>query len=455
MKQNRIILKRFSIITICVLFIFSLCSCNSTGRYAKRDIDEKIIVHALGIDMTKDGKFEVTLQMLAQQGSGSNTPIDPSKPNSASVSQIADTIPAAIERCETDLGKKAFLGHSELILLGKNVEDLNPIFDFALNAEGISLGIFMAYTDVTAKEILNIKITSGTYSAEVLKEIFEESVKNGTSTECELIRHIDNIENTNGVTVMPIIKKIKDDKKSSDEKENSSSEESFGESKSNNSNIKSENEKVKSESSEDSQSESSSKSEESSSKSEGGSGGGEESSSGGEESGSGGGSSEEAEVTAFYIDGAVIIKNKKPQSVMTRDEIIGLSFLNNGIAEQEIDAKLGDTFKPVNVGSVKKDTKVSIKDNRVAVDINLTLSYEFYNSYSEKEKKIITAKATEHIYSICNKTITKALKEEKADIFEIHSLLNHNDYTLYEEYKKNPDAILERVDINIKINPQK
>ena len=207
MKQNRIILKRFSIITICVLFIFSLCSCNSTGRYAKRDIDEKIIVHALGIDMTKDGKFEVTLQMLAQQGSGSNTPIDPSKPNSASVSQIADTIPAAIERCETDLGKKAFLGHSELILLGKNVEDLNPIFDFALNAEGISLGIFMAYTDVTAKEILNIKITSGTYSAEVLKEIFEESVKNGTSTECELIRHIDNIENTNGVTVMPIIKK--------------------------------------------------------------------------------------------------------------------------------------------------------------------------------------------------------------------------------------------------------
>ena len=139
---------------------------------------------------------------------------------------------------------------------------------------------------------------------------------------------------------------------------------------------------------------------------------------------------------------------------MTRDEIIGLSFLNNGIAEQEIDAKLGDTFKPVNVGSVKKDTKVSIKNNRVAVDINLTLSYEFYKSYSEKEKKIITAKATEHIYSICNKTITKALKEEKADIFEIHSLLNHNDYTLYEEYKKNPDAILERVDINIKIDPQ-
>ena len=451
-KRNSIGLKRIFVIAVCISFIFSLCSCNSTGRYAKRDIDEKIIVHALGIDITKDGKFEVTLQMLSQQGAGSNTPIDPSKPNSAAISQVADTIPAAIERCETDLGKKAFLGHSELILLGKSVVDLEPILDYVTNAQGISLGTFMAYTDITAKEILNIKITSGAYSAEVLKEIFEESQKNGTRTECELIRHIDNLENTNGTTIMPIIKKIKDDKKSSEEKENSSSEVSFGES-----------EKVKSESGEESSSDSSSKEdsssksessskEESSSKSQGESGGGEESGSGGGESG--GGSSEEAEATAFYIDGAVIVKNKKPYSVMTRDEIIGLSFLNDGVAEQVIDVKLGDILTGVTAGSVDKNTKVSVKNNRIVVDIRLVISYEFYKSYSKEEQKTAGEEADKRIYNYCEKAIKKALKEDNADLFEIHSLLNHNDYKLYKAYKENPEEILKKIDINVSIDSQ-
>lgn len=444
MKLNRVRLKRLLIIPICVLFIFSLCSCNSTGKYKKRDIDEKIIVHALGIDITKDGQFEVTLQMLVQQGSGSNTPIDPSKANSATVSQVAETIPEAIEQCETDLGKKAFLGHSELILLGKSVTDLNPILDYFINAEGISLGTFMAYTDITAKEILNIKITSGTYSAEVLKEIFEESQKYGTSTECELIRHIDNIENTNGTTVMPIIKKIKNDKKSSNEKENSSSDINFGETEGGESKNKSGNEKVEggggsSESKGGSESESSSKS-------EGGSGG--------EESGSGGGSSEEAEVTAFYIDGAVIVKNKRPESVMSKDEVIGLSFLNNGIAEQTIDAKVGDTLTAVSAASVKKKTDVSMKNDRIVVDVNLTIAYEFYRTFSEKMQKEAGEMATERIKEFCRMAVDKALKKENADVFEIHSLLNHNDYVLYEEYKKNPEEILKRVDINVSIDPQ-
>ncbi len=439
MKRNRVCLKKLLIIPICVLFIFSLSSCNATGKYEKRDIDEKIIVHALGIDMTKEGKFEVTLQMLVQQGTGSNTPIDPSKANSATVSQVAATIPAAIEQCETDLGKKAFLGHSELILLGKSVTDLNPILEYFINAEGISLGTFMAYTDITAKEILNIKVTSGTYSAEVLKEIFEESQKNGTSTECELIRHIDNIENTNGTTVMPIIKKIKNDKKSSNEKEDSSSDIKFGETESDDSKNKSSNEKVEGGGG-SSESESSSQSE----------GGG----SGGEESGSGGGSSEEAEVTAFYIDGAVIVKDKKPKSVMSRDEVIGLSFLNNGIAEQTIDAKMGDTLTSVSAASVKKQTDVSLKDGRIVIDVNLTIAYEFNKTFSDKEQKEVGQKAAERVHTLCQEAIDKALKEDNADIFEIHSLLNHNDYTVYEEYKKNPEEILKRVDINVSINPQ-
>ncbi len=436
MKRNRVCLKKLLIIPVCVLFIFSLSSCNATGKYKKRDIDEKIIVHALGIDMTKDGKFEVTLQMLVQQGTGSNTPIDPSKANSATVSQVAETIPAAIEQCETDLGKKAFLGHSELILLGKSVTDLNPILDYFINAEGISLGTFMAYTDITAKEILNIKVTSGTYSAEVLKEIFEESQKNGTSTECELIRHIDNIENTNGTTVMPIIKKIKNDKKSSNEKEDSSSDIKFGETEDDKSKNKSSNEKVGGGSS----------GSESSSETEGGSGG--------EESGSGGGSSEEAEVTAFYIDGAVIVKDKKPKSVMSRDEVIGLSFLNNGVAEQTIDAKMGDTLTSVSAASVKKQTGVSMKNDRIVIDVNLTIAYEFNKTFSYKEQKETGQKAAERIHSLCQEAIDKALKEDNADIFEIHSLLNHNDYAVYEEYKKNPEEILKRVDINVSINPQ-
>lgn len=452
MKRINNRFKRTFVMMICVLFIFSLCSCKSNGRYKKRDLDEKIIVHALGIDKTKDGEFEVTMQILSQQGSGSQTPIDPSQSNSATVSQVAETIPSAIERCETDLGKKAFLGHSELILLGSNIEDLSPIMDFVVNTQGISLGIIMAYTDVTAKEILDIKITSGTYSAEVLKEIFEESQKNGTSTECELIKHINNIENTNGTTVLPIIKKIEDNKKggeSSEEKSNDSSDsEKFGDSTSEKDKTKAGNEKLTSDSGDESQPDNSSQSESGKdSKTD------ESSQSEGEDS-QGGQDSQQGEVTAFYVDGAVIVKNQKPEGIMTRDEVIGLSFLNNGISEQVINSKVDDMLTAVGAGSVKKKADINVKDGRIVVDINLTIEYEFYKTFSQEQKEAASKEATEHIYSLCNKAINKALKQENADIFEIHSLLNHNDYVLYEEYKKNPEEILKYVDINVNINPQ-
>lgn len=424
MRMSKICFKKLLVIAICVLNIFSLCSCHSTGRFKKLDLDQRIIVNAMGIDITEDEEFEVTLQILSLEGSGTNTPIDPSKSNSAIVSQVADTIPAAIEQCETDLGKTAFLGHTELILLGRSVEDLNPVMDYVINAQGISLGIYMAYTDITAKEILDIKVKSGAYSAEVLKEVFEESLKNGISTECELIKHIDNIESTKGTTVMPIIKKIKNNKKSSKEKKSSSSELDFGENKSD-SKIEAGNEKLE--------------------------GGSEDSGSGGEESGGG---SQESEETAFYIDGAVIVKNKRPHSVMTRDEIAGLSFLNSSVAKQTFNARLGDMLTAVSVNSTKKDSKVSIKNNRIVLDIHLTISYEFYINYSDKDKKEAAEDVTKQVYSLCDQAIDKALIQENADIFEIHTLLNHNDYKLYEEYMKNPDEVLKMVDINVSINPQ-
>lgn len=446
-------LKKYFIMVICAVFIFTLCSCKANGRYKKRDLDEKIIVHALGIDKTKNGEFEVTMQILAQQGSGSLTPIDPSQSNSATVSQVSETIPSAIERCETDLGKKAFLGHSELVLLGSSVDDLTPIMDYLVNSQGISLGVIMAYTNVTAKEILDIKITSGTYSAEVLKEIFKESEENGTSTECELIKQIDNLENTNGTTVLPIVKKIQDNKKeeeSSEEKsDDSSGEDKFGDSKNEKEKTKAGNEKLTGDSRDESKSDSSSESGgEKESKSD------ESSQSQGGEGSQGGQDSQQGEVTAFYIDGAVIVKNNKPKSVMTRDEVIGLCFLNNGISEQVINSSVDNISTAVNAGSIKKDTDIGIQDGKINVNLNLTVSLEFYKTYSDKQKKAASKKAIEHIYSLCNKAIDKALKKEEADIFQIHSLLNHNDYVLYKEYKKNPEEILKNVDIKVNINPQ-
>ncbi len=427
--------KKISAAITCLILTLSLSSCKYKGRYQKRDLDAKIIVHAIGIDKTEDGDFEVTMQILSQQGSGSLTPIDPSQSNSATVSQVSQTIPSAIEQCETDLGKKVFLGHSELILLGSSVDDLTPIMEFLVNTQGISLGIIMAYTDVTAKEILDIKITSGTYSAEALKEAFEESQKNGTSTECELIRHINNIENTNGTTVVPIIKKINDDKQTNKEKESESSDSdmSFGES-SNENDTEAGNEKVKNESGESSQSDSS------------------QQDSGGEK---GSDNSQESEMNAFYVDGAVIVKNRKPRAVMTRDEVIGLSFIRSNIARQTIDAHLQDGLPTAAAaGSVKKKTDLSIEDGRIVIDIKLTISYEFYKTYSEEQKESLKDDVTYNIKEMCDKAVNKALKEESADLFDINSLLNHNDYVLYEEYKKNPEEILKKVDIRININPQ-
>ena len=65
------------------------------------DIDERTLVHAIGIDL-KDGKYDVSMQVFKTGGSGSDTPIDVSQSNMCVVKSSGKTVSEALDIAQNE-----------------------------------------------------------------------------------------------------------------------------------------------------------------------------------------------------------------------------------------------------------------------------------------------------------------------------------------------------------------
>jgi len=193
--------KKISLIIASVL----LCMICMTGC-APKSPDKIGIVHAVGIDPSKDG-FTVSFQIFRVSSSGSQTPIDPGKTNVEVVTSTAKTIANAIEKCETQLGKTLFFGHNQLIVINKDIEDIFNCLDFFADNTDSSINMVVAATEDKAKNIINSDISSGTVAAETMKKIFETSEKNGYAVASQFMKVVSAYIDTNGTAVVPVVEK--------------------------------------------------------------------------------------------------------------------------------------------------------------------------------------------------------------------------------------------------------
>ena len=194
-------MKKISI--ICAIII--LVSITLTGCGGRKP-DNVGIVHAIGIDKADDG-FELSLQVFRVSSAGSQTPIDSSKTNVEIISAKGKTIANAVELCENQLGKEMFFGHNQLLVINKKVDDIYSCLNYFINNDDAYIGMIVAATEKSSKDIISADISSGTVAAETMKKIFDISKKDGYSIDSRFFKVVSDYIDTDGTMVLPLIEK--------------------------------------------------------------------------------------------------------------------------------------------------------------------------------------------------------------------------------------------------------
>lgn len=157
----------------CVLF-FICAALTLSGCFGGLEVNDRAFVQLMGLER-RDEVYMVSLQIYKSE-SGTPDP-DVSKANSVSVNGSGATIHAALSDAELTLGKKLFLGHIKLLIIGGGIE--NPSDELSLFLDGsVSPSCPVAYSD-DPQAVVGILLEDGTFSAEQLLKLMETAASQG------------------------------------------------------------------------------------------------------------------------------------------------------------------------------------------------------------------------------------------------------------------------------------
>ncbi len=145
-----------------------------TGCFGGEEVGDRALVQLMGLDR-RDGVYTASLQIYKSEG-GTAEP-DVSKANSFVQNGSGVTVQAAIADAETAVGKKVFLGHIKMLVIGEGIE--NPADELALFFDGsVSPSCPVVYSDDPAA-VAGTLPEDGAFSAEQILSIMEAASGQG------------------------------------------------------------------------------------------------------------------------------------------------------------------------------------------------------------------------------------------------------------------------------------
>ncbi len=145
-----------------------------TGCFGGEEVSDRAFVQLLGLEK-QDGIYTASLQIYKSE-SGTPEP-DTSKANSFVQSGSGVTVQAALADAETAVGKKLFLGHIKMLVIGGGIE--NPADELALFLDGsVSPACPVVYSDDPAA-VAGTLPKDGAFSAEQFMSLMEAASSQG------------------------------------------------------------------------------------------------------------------------------------------------------------------------------------------------------------------------------------------------------------------------------------
>lgn len=195
-----------SVVIMLFLLTASLsgCTANPGGN-----INERLIVQGVGIDLADDGKIKITVQVLNTEfispTAGQNGP-----EQLVSVYKLeGTTVSDALKSISAIAGKLPLYSHNRVVVLGKSLAEsgIDKAIDFFTRDSSCRSNLHIAISETTAEEIMTLKTEEGTIPAKEIEDALKSAKYNSDTAEV-LIYEVLKMEQEETTSIyIPMLKK--------------------------------------------------------------------------------------------------------------------------------------------------------------------------------------------------------------------------------------------------------
>lgn len=189
-----------------------------SGCWDKTEIEDRAFVMAIGIDSTTSlKKYIVTFQFpnVSQIAKGTSGGGGGGGKASFSVSEVADTIFSASRHISTRLNKTLYLGHTQVVILGKDIvsnkDKFQEVLDSLDRSYELSRKLYLLVTPGRAQDILlkdyKLEPNTGAY----IQDIFKHFSRTSIFPNVDYNKVMKSLHETNGNAIIPKIVAGKDE----------------------------------------------------------------------------------------------------------------------------------------------------------------------------------------------------------------------------------------------------
>lgn len=196
-------MRPFRLVLIITMSMLLMAGCGT-----KADIEKLSIVQAMGIDITPDGKYLVSLQILkvqkqsggmgGQKGGTEKIPADVEF-----ISIPGETIYSALDNSSTELSKKYILSHTQVVVISEEAarSGVATIIDAGIRSQQFRVNTPLLITREKAAKIISAVISEDSIPANTIKNILDQQSRFGYSP---VITYLDFANTLASKTASPI-----------------------------------------------------------------------------------------------------------------------------------------------------------------------------------------------------------------------------------------------------------
>ena len=371
----------FTILSLALVFF---------GNTKNMEISDRALVHAVGIDQSDKG-YTITMQVFKSDGAGSDTQIDPSKANTKIISATANSFNEAIELCENQLGNSIFLGHNQVIVLGKNTDFSNTpdLMKYFIRHKDSFLGVNVVMAENTAKDILSVTVPTATITTENFKDVINMYKQKGEIPQTDMVTFINETTKPDKSVLLPIVTT------ESEEAQNQSENKSDGNS--------------------------------------------------GEQ-----GSREQT--LNYKIEKNAVISNGKVVGEISVSDTTYINLLTNESKEFLIPIKYKNENMGIMLNKSHSKVVLEKENGNLIYKVNISVKASLNdNQYSLEEREEMAKLISDKIKNESERIFYQSLNEYNADLFGINKLTKHYLPKVYLEYENNFEALKHSALISAKV----
>ncbi len=177
---------------------------NFSGCEQITEVDNRAIIQLMGVDFEND-ILKVSMQMYAPNGEkiadSGNIVVN-------TVVGKGSSIGEAIKDIEYQQGRKPFLGHNYILILGESMlkTDIESVLRVFADDEAIYPGMNVVMAKGSAFDVVNLKIPMGMISARTIDRILTVGEESGYAKQADLAKSIAMLNGESKSTTFPLIK---------------------------------------------------------------------------------------------------------------------------------------------------------------------------------------------------------------------------------------------------------